>query len=127
MEKEIKLTIDQAIKIANIILKADRKEMPLIEYVFSKSEFNFEEFKESDFSQIEDTLGDYINSNYEKEKSDRVRKTEFEKGYFEYCEKENKKPLRKGEIKVVMEELGYPLRKSCGYSVYKGLGEIKKG
>lgn len=119
--QEKKITVDQAIKISNIILKSNKNNFPMIEYVFSKSEFTFEEFKELDFSAIEDVLGDYINANYNAEKSSRVRKTDFEEGYLKYCNEHDKKALKKGEIKIVMESLGYPLKKYDGYFTYKGL------
>lgn len=121
MEQEKKITVDQAIKISNIILKANKNNMPMIEYVFSKSEFSFDEFKEFDFSAIEDTLGDYINEKYIAEKGGKVRRTEFENDYFDYCNLHDKKALKKVEIKVVMERLGYPLKKSGGYLFYRNL------
>lgn len=120
-EQEKKITVDQAIKISNIILKANKNNFSMIEYVFSKSEFTFDEFKEYDFTALQDTLGEYINECYDTSKDARVRKSEFENGYFKYCNDHNKKALKKGEIKILMDELGYPVKKYQGFITYKGL------
>lgn len=93
-----------------------------------KNEFRFtecaitEEVK-IDYREQSDTLFNFINDTYtiSEDKKDRIKKTEFESDYIEWCRQNERTPVNKRNIKDRMSKIGCPLLKSDGEWYYQYL------
>ena len=116
------LTIEQAIKIANVYSRCPVGMRSRLDYIFSKCEdFNFDEYRNFDFKDADDGLMNFIENNYEINESGRISKTIFEEDFMANA----KIKIMRKDIKWHMRQLGFLMKKINGYNFYFGICERK--